>query len=116
MPAFGAWDLVLGICLEFGIWCLVLKGGDMSSAALCLLGDAMLVEQRLMTLLEQWLTAASRQVDHHTFWCGETSLAEVLESVRLVPMAGAQRVVVLRGVERLAEEDAQRLAAYLQAP
>lgn len=84
--------------------------------AVCLLGDAALVEQRLETLLSQWLTPTGRMVDAHTFHCGEVALTEALDCARLLPMGGRCRVVILRGVEHLSDEEAQRLEAYLQAP
>jgi len=87
-----------------------------AATARCLVGPAALVSQRLASLLDQWLTPASRCVDYHTFQQGQCPLTDVLDELRLLPMAGPCRVVVLRGIERAIEEELLLLEHALAAP
>ncbi len=81
-----------------------------------LIGPVPLVEPRLQQLLEEWLSPTQRAVDCQTFRLGECALPAIVETLRQLPMAGAVRVVVLRGIEDLTAEDAARLAEALRTP
>jgi len=72
-------------------------------------------ESRIKNLILE-SQGASYDLLSATFYAGDDPIAQLINSVRTMPMLGGRKVVVLRNAERLTDKEVEYLNSYLENP
>jgi DNA polymerase-3 subunit delta len=78
--------------------------------------ESFLVEESIRLLKSKVLSDASVDFNYNSFIAGESSGADVRDSVEMLPMMGARRLVLLRNAENLKERDWEALYDVIERP
>lgn len=75
-----------------------------------------LKEEALKELKGELLGRHSQELDYKIFYGNESCAREILDYVTTIPFSAAKKLVVIKDLERLSQEDKGRLAAYIKKP
>ena len=72
-----------------------------------------LISESLSLVKSKVVTADSADFNYDQFFCGDVEMAKVVDTLETLPMMASQRLVMLRGVEKLKDKDWQTLGQPL---
>jgi len=82
------------------------------------IGDNDYLKEKAISDLKSSILKGSSggDLDYKIFHGGEVNFREVLDSVTTIPLLSVKRLVVIKNIEELNEEDLGRLIAYMREP
>lgn len=94
-----------------------MKGGELKSAVVLLLGnESYLKDKAINGLRASLLGGSSGDLDYRIFYAGEDNLREILDHATTFPFLSSRKLVVVKDVQNLSEEETPRLLSYIKNP